>query len=100
MSCRYLPNRGISRDDYRASEVGQLMNEPTQEQYLDSALKQLDKNLLLWGIDNWLGHRTPETMKLSVAGATNLVALVNTLNSEIRRLSLVVGELYTENGGN
>lgn len=67
------------------------MNEPTQEQYLDSALQQLDENLLLWGIDNWLGHRTPETMKLSVAGATNLVALVNTLNGEIARLEQIVG---------
>lgn len=103
----------ISTGDYLASAIfrdnfignqqttkGQLMEEPTQEQYLDSALQQLDENLLLWGIDNWLGHRTPETMKLSVAGATNLVTLVNTLKSEIRRLSLVVGELYTENGGN
>lgn len=80
--------------------MGQIMEEPTQEQYLDSALQQLEENLLLWGIDNWLGHRTPETMKLSVSGATNLVTLVNTLKSEIRRLSLVVGELYTENGGN
>jgi len=76
------------------------MEEPTQEQYLDSALQQLDNSLLLWGIDNHLGYRTPEVLKLSVAGATNLVALVNTLNSEIRRLSLVVGELYTENVGN
>ena len=71
--------------------MGQLMDEPTQEQYLDSALQQLDENLLLWGIDNWLGHRTPETMKLSVAGATNLVALVNTLNSEIARLEQIIG---------
>ena len=76
------------------------MEEPTQEQYLDSALQQLDNSLLLWGIDNHLGYRTPEVLKLSVAGATNLVALVNTLKSEIRRLSLVVGELYTENVGN
>ncbi len=72
------------------------MEEPTQEQYLDSALQQLDENLLLWGIDNWLGYRTAEVMKLSVAGATNLVALVNTLNGEIRRLSLVVGDVYTD----
>ena len=75
--------------------MGQQMNEPTQEQYLDSALQQLDENLLLWGIDNWLGHRTPETMKLSVAGATNLVALVNTLNREIDKLETIIG-----NGGN
>jgi hypothetical protein len=48
------------------------MPENTQEQKLDYALEQLDTNLLLWGIDNWLGYRTAETMKLSVAGATNL----------------------------
>ena len=91
MPCRYLPNGGLSRDDYRAPEMGELMEEPTQEQYLDSALQQLDENLLLWGIDNWLGHRTAETMKLSVAGATNLVALVNTLNGEIARLEQIIG---------
>ena len=72
------------------------MPENTQEQKLDYALKELDDNLLLWGIDNWLGYRTAETMKLSVSGATNLVALVNTLNSEIGRLSAVIGELYVE----
>jgi hypothetical protein len=72
------------------------MPENTQEEYLNKALEQLDANLLLWGIDNWLGHRTAETMKLSVSGATNLVALVNTLNSEIGRLSAVIGELYSE----
>jgi hypothetical protein len=72
------------------------MEEPTQQQYLDSALQKLDENLLLWGIDNHLGYRTPEVLRLSVAGATNLVALVNTLNSEIRRLSLVVGDVYTD----
>jgi len=72
------------------------MEEPTQQQYLDSALQQLDNSLLLWGIDNWLGYRTPEVLKLSVAGATNLVALVNTLNGEIRRLSQIVGDVYTD----
>lgn len=71
------------------------MNEPTQQQYLDSAIQQLEENLLLWGMDNWLGYRTPETMKLSVSGATNLVELVNTLNSEIARLEQIIG-----NGGN
>ena len=76
------------------------MNEPTQEQYLDKALKELDTELLMWGIDNHLGYRTPEVMRLSVAGATNLVALVNTLIGEIGRLSTIIGELYAENGGN
>lgn len=72
------------------------MKEKSQEEKLDYALKQLDKNLLLWGIDNWLGYRESETIKLSVAGATNLVALVNTLNAEIARLSAVAGELEVE----
>ena len=68
----------------------------TQEQKLDYALQQLDDNLLLWGIDNWLGYRTPEVLRLSVSGATNLVALVNTLNSQIARLEMVILEM--ENG--
>jgi hypothetical protein len=72
------------------------MTAPTQEQYLDSALKELDDSLLLWGIDNWLGYRTPEFLRLSVSGATNLVELVNTLNAEIGRLSAIVGELVVE----
>lgn len=69
------------------------MPKKTQEEYLNEALKQLDTNLLLWGIDNWLGHRTAETMKLSVSGATNLVTLVNTLNSEIARLETIITQL-------
>ena len=69
-----------------------------QREQLDYALQELDKNLLLWGLDNWLGYRTPETIKLSVSGATNLVVLVNTLNGEIRRLSAIVGEIYDEEG--
>ncbi len=68
------------------------MKQKSQEEKLDYALKQLDENLLLWGIDNWLGYRTGETIKLSVAGATNLVTLVNTLNAEIQRLSTIVEE--------
>jgi hypothetical protein len=38
-----------------------MMKEKSQEEKLDYALKQLDDNLLLWGIDNWLGYRTAET---------------------------------------
>jgi hypothetical protein len=71
---------------------GEMMKEKSQEEKLDYALKQLDDNLLLWGIDNWLGYRTSETMRLSVAGATNLVALVNTLNAEIERLNTIIEE--------
>ena len=64
--------------------------QPTEQEYLDNALRRLDESLLLWGIDNYLGYRTPEVMRLSVSGATNLVALVNTLNNEIERLSSVL----------
>lgn len=72
------------------------MKEKSQEEKLDYALKQLDDELLMWGIDNHLGYRTPEVLRLSVSGATNLVTLVNTLNAEIGRLSGVIGELYSE----
>jgi hypothetical protein len=72
------------------------MTEPTQKQYLDSALKELDDSLLIHGIDNHLGYRTPETLILSVSGATNLVELVNSMNAEIGRLSAIVGELVVE----
>lgn len=72
------------------------MTENTQEQKLDYALKELDDNLLLWGLDNYMGFRTAETMRLSVSGATNLVALVNALKNEILRLEMVVSGL--ENG--
>lgn len=72
------------------------MKEKSQEEKLDYALKQLDDELLMWGIDNHLGYRTPEVLRLSVSGATNLVELVNTLNAEIGRLSGVIGELYSE----
>jgi hypothetical protein len=71
------------------------MNEPTQDQYLDSALDKLMAELVLWGIcDNdrtsELGYKTTQVLRLSVAGATHLVALVNTLNSEIARLEQIV----------
>ena len=72
------------------------MKEKSQEEKLDYALKQLDDELLMWGIDNHLGYRTPEVLRLSVSGATNLVTLVNTLNAEIGRLSGIIGELYSE----
>lgn len=70
-----------------------MTSESSQETQLDYALSQLDDNLMLWGIDNWLGYRTAETMKLSVKGATNLLDLVNTLNIEIARLEAIVREL-------
>jgi len=70
-----------------------MTSELSQETQLDYALSQLDNNLVLWGIDNWLGYRTPQVLRLSVKGATNLLDLVNTLNIEIARLEAIVQEL-------
>ena len=67
-----------------------------QQKKLDYALAELDRNLIEWGIDNHLGYRTPEVLRLSVSGATHLVELVNTLNAEIVRLNAIVGELSLE----
>jgi len=63
-----------------------------QQKKLDYALAELDRNLIEWGVDNWLGYRTAEVLRLSVSGATNLVELVNTLNAEIARLNEIVRE--------
>jgi len=82
----------ITKHRFGDKMKGETMKEKSQEEKLNYALKQLDDNLLLWGIDNWLGYRTSETMRLSVAGATNLVALVNTLNAEIERLNTIIEE--------
>jgi len=61
----------------------------TQEQQLDYALGIIQGKLTEWGLDDWLGHRTPETMRLSVDGAINVLDLINTLTGEINRLEQV-----------
>jgi hypothetical protein len=62
----------------------------TQEQQLDYALGIIQGKLTEWGLDDWLGHRTAETMRLSVDGAINVLDLINTLTSEIDRLEKIV----------
>ena len=64
-----------------------------EKQKLDNALAKLDSELKLWGIENYLGFRTEQTLRLSASGAENLVALVDRLNHEIARLSVIVGDL-------
>lgn len=73
------------------------MKEKSLEEKLDYAVKQLEENLLLWGIDNWIGSRCGKTnwkvyLSMTVKGATNLVTLVNTLNAEIERLNTIIEE--------
>lgn len=61
----------------------------TQEHQLDYCLHIIQSELRTWGIDEWLGYRTPEVMRLSVQGAINLVDLINALNNEIERLTSI-----------
>lgn len=70
----------------------------TQEQQLDYALGIIQNKLTEWGLDDWLGHRTPETLRLSVDGAINLLDLINTLTSEIDRLEKIIAYIDTKAG--
>lgn len=67
-----------------------------EKQKLDKAHAELVTLLRLWGIDDHLGHRTEQTLRLSATGAENIVALIDALIAEIGRLGIIVGELYKE----
>ena len=70
----------------------------TQEQQLDYALGIIQNTLTEWGLDDWLGYRTPEVMRLSVGGAINLLDLVNTLTGEIDRLEKIIAYIDNKAG--
>jgi len=72
--------------------------EATQEQQLDTALARIQSAMVEWGLDEWLGHRTPEVMRLSANGATNLLDLVNTLTGEIDRLEKIIAYIDNKAG--
>jgi cob(I)alamin adenosyltransferase len=72
--------------------------EATQEQQLDTALEHIQNTLTEWGLDNWLGHRKPETLSLSADGAINLLDLVNTLTGEIDRLEKIIAYIDNKAG--
>jgi hypothetical protein len=93
-----LHNRGNrTTTNQQIQEQGQVM-EKTQEQQLDYALGIIQNKLTEWGLDDWLGHRTPETLRLSVDGAINLLDLVNTLTSEIDRLEKIIAYIDAKAG--
>jgi hypothetical protein len=73
-----------------------LLMEATQEQQLDTALARIQSVMVEWGLDEWLGYRTPEVMRLSANGAINLLDLVNTLTGEIDRLEQIIGEKVSQ----
>jgi len=70
--------------------------EATQQQQLDHALEIIQNALAEWGLDDWLGYRTPETLRISVSGAINVLDLINTLTSEINRLEQIISESVTQ----
>jgi hypothetical protein len=72
--------------------------EVTQEQQLDIALEHIQDALTEWGLDNYLGHRTPQTLRLSVDGALALLDLVNTLTGEIDRLEKIIAYIDNKAG--
>ena len=72
--------------------------EATQEQQLDTALARIQSVMVEWGLDEWFGHRTPETLRLSVDGAINLLDLVNTLTGEIDRLEKIIAYIDAKVG--
>jgi hypothetical protein len=70
----------------------------TQEQQLDYALGIIQGKLTEWGLDDWLGYRTPQTLRLSAGGAIQLVDLINTLTGEIDRLEKIIAYIDTKVG--
>ena len=72
--------------------------EATQEQQLDTTLARIQSAMVEWGLDDWLGYRTPEVMRLSVGGAINLLDLVNTLTGEIDRLEKIIAYIDNKAG--
>ena len=72
--------------------------EATQEQQLDTTLARIQSAMVEWGLDDWLGYRTPEVMRLSVGGAINLLDLINTLTGEIDRLEKIIAYIDNKAG--
>jgi hypothetical protein len=77
--------------------------EATQEQQLDTALNKIMSELVAWGLCESeahyeLGYRTPEVLRLSVAGANHLYDLVNTLTGEIERLEKIIAYIDAKVG--
>lgn len=72
--------------------------EATQEQQLDHALARIQSAMVEWGLDDWLGHRTDQTLRLSADGAINLLDLVNTLTGEIDRLEKIIAYIDNKAG--
>jgi hypothetical protein len=75
----------------------------TQEQQLDYALNKIMSELWAWGLSKSeahyeLGYRTPETLRLSVAGATHIYDLINTLTGEIDRLEKIIAYIDAKAG--
>lgn len=95
VALHYRGNRTTTNQ--QTQEQGQVM-EATQEQQLGTALARIQSVMVEWGLDEWLGHRTPETLRLSVDGAINLLDLINTLTGEIDRLEKIISYIDAKVG--
>lgn len=67
----------------------------TESEKLDRALRRIHLALNRWGVDNHLGYRTEQTLRLSADGATNLERLVDLMTDEIARLTAKLERLET-----
>jgi hypothetical protein len=65
----------------------------TEAEKLDRALRRINRALNDWGVDNYLGYRTEQTLRLSADGATNLERLLDLLDLMTDRVAVLTAKL-------
>ena len=67
----------------------------TEAEKLDRALRRINRALNDWGVDNCLGYRTEQTLRLSADGATNLERLLDLMTDRVAVLTAKLEEVET-----
>ena len=67
----------------------------TEAEKLDRAVRRINRALNEWGVDNWLGYRTEQTLRLSADGATNLERLIDLMTDRVAVLTAKLEEVET-----
>ena len=67
----------------------------TEAEKLDRALRRINRALNDWGLDNYLGYRTEQTLRLSADGATNLERLLDLMTDRVAVLTAKLEEIET-----
>jgi len=57
----------------------------TEQEKLDEALGTISRYLRLFGLDNHLGYRTPQTLRLSAQGAETIAELLRTMTDHAQK---------------